>query len=219
MLVKITDDFNKNGFAKLSNAVGLTLIDDINLELSKIPVSAGSRKDIWGNKSIMESGSVIAEFVSRSMGKEYRVGWINYFDKRAERNWLVPPHRDEFLPVRDESWCVKKGFYDFTIKEGLKYAKAPRWIYDQIVAARLAIDKNDASNGPIQFFPGSHAVGAVMDDKLIQVLADPGDVVLMHPLIIHSSKKIANDQRRRVVHYNLIESILLDKIGFGLTSL
>lgn len=213
------DGLIKNGFVKIPNAIRLTQIGAIDLELSKIPVSAGSRKDVWGNNSIMESGSIIAEMISKLARIDYGIGWINYFDKRAERNWLVPPHRDEFVPIRDENWCVSTGFFDFTIKKGIKYAKAPRWIYDKIIAARLAIDKNDKGNGPIQFISGSHSIDAIMDDKFIEILADPGDVILMHPLILHSSKKIVNDKRRRVVHFNLIESVLIDKIGFSLTSL
>jgi hypothetical protein len=121
----------------------------------------------------------------------------HFFSKHEDRNWIVPPHRDEYFlfkrQMSDEiatDWCSKEGAW---------FAKPNRPSLRSIVAARLALDRNHEGNGPLRLVPRSHVSESASDE--IQILLDPGDVLLMSPLCLHASGKSSSADQRRVLHY------------------
>jgi len=207
--------FRADGILRLGQVIPEADLAQVRAHLDAVTVSAGSRRDVWGMPVVMEAAQAVARQVTAALALHLEVAWITYFDKREDRNWLVPRHRDEFLPIRDRDWAEQIGCREFQEKEGVLYGIAPPWVYDRIVAARLAVDRNHGDNGPLEAVSGSHRTDS-LDGELVAWEAEPGDVVLMHPRCVHASRKIRTPDRRRVLHINLIHGDLVGRVGIGL---
>jgi hypothetical protein len=135
------------------------------------------------------------------------------FDKVADANWTLPWHQDLTVALRpvaeapgSSSW---PGFTRWSVKSGITHAEAPRDLLDRMVALRLHLDDCDARNGPLLVVPGSHRRGkldaAARRDLPAEVgvrlrEAKAGDVLAMHPLLLHRSGPAENPSHRRVIH-------------------
>lgn len=109
-----------------------------------------------------------------------------WFEKSKEANWLVPPHQDRNVPVRERVEHPALGAW--SIKEGQPFVVAPAPLLEQMLAVRIHLDPCGPEDGPLR-------IGERM------CLAEPGDALLMRPLTVHSSSKATGDGRRRVLHY------------------
>lgn len=74
---------------------------------------------------------------------------------------------------------------------------------------RIHLDKCDRNNGALKIIPGSHRHGKIASadiegwKKSSQVHIcemQAGDILLMRPLILHSSSPSTNPSHRRVLH-------------------
>ena len=129
-----------------------------------------------------------------------------WFDKRPEANWRVPWHQDVHLPVTP---CIADGWGPWSQKDGMPYVVAPEPWSSRRVALRLHLDACDENNGPLQIIPGSHRHGrlsaaqidaVVANGAVITVIAQPGEVLILHPLLLHRSAPSRQPSHRRVVH-------------------
>ncbi len=77
-----------------------------------------------------------------------------------------------------------------------------------MLAVRVHLDASGEDSGGLRVCPGSHKQGILMageiqdianQDNSICPPAESGDVLLMRPLLVHSSKRCVSAQRR-VVH-------------------
>lgn len=130
-----------------------------------------------------------------------------FFEKSAERNWLVPIHQDLSIPVaRRVSHPALSGWSE---KEGAVFVQPPDTVLRQLLAVRVHIDRCSEEDGPLRLVPGSHQLGRVDPDRAailgrtqgIVVPAERGDALLMRPLVLHASSKSSGTSRRRVLHF------------------
>ena len=86
------------------------------------------------------------------------------FDKSPTSNWLVVWHQDTALPMKnhvdDPAWV------SWSMKAGVRYAHAPAWALETIVALRLIVDDSTATNGPLRVLPDTHRKGVLTDEEL-----------------------------------------------------
>jgi ectoine hydroxylase-related dioxygenase (phytanoyl-CoA dioxygenase family) len=139
------------------------------------------------------------------------------FDKSDAANWHVLWHQDRALPLLNEIPGSEWG--PWSTKSGVLYALAPRWVLERVVALRVHVDAATEENGPLRVIPGSHKSG-VMDASAIfntvnaaspvPCLVGRGGVLAMRPLLLHSSSKVTDKQRRRVLHLEYA-----DRLDFG----
>ena len=116
------------------------------------------------------------------------------FVKTHERNWLVPPHRDEVLPIAGEGPWPDAG-----VKEGLPSVRADRELLDRCVAVRVSLD--DVPEGDIAVIPGSHRHDRPgRREEAVPVVVPRGGAALLRPSTVHSSSKLTHSLRRRVLH-------------------
>lgn len=141
------------------------------------------------------------------------------FDKSPDSNWLVVWHQDTALPLRQRK--DMSGWGPWSVKQGIDYAHAPAHALNQVVALRLHFDDSTEQNGPLRVLPGTHQLGVLTDDEVVQLssersavdcLATMGSVLVMRPLLIHSSSKSQNEAPRRVLHIEYAASM---SIGDG----
>ena len=138
------------------------------------------------------------------------------FEKSGKANWLVVWHQDTALPIRRP--FEQAGWGPWSEKAGLPYAHAPAWALSRIVALRLHLDASTRENGPLRVVPGSQTLGVLTDVEIKSVVTGrgwlecpvpKGGILIMRPLLIHSSSKALTDAPRRVLHFEYSDSLLL----------
>src|SRR5262249_2437249 len=129
------------------------------------------------------------------------------FDKSPDSNWLITWHQDTALPLREKR--ESPGWGPWSVKEGVLYAHAPAAALSQVLALRLHPDDCTIDNGPLRILPGTHSMGVLNDDQVldaaathspVECLVPQGGVLAMRPLIVHASSKSRSQKSRRVLH-------------------
>ncbi len=120
-----------------------------------------------------------------------------YFLKTADKNWLVPLHRDRSIPVLEK--IAAPDWTGWSRKEGTWFAVPPDDVLRQLVAVRLHLEDNDADNGTLEVVPGSHR-NSVISGSRIACAVPAGGALVMKPSILHASSRLSAG-RRRVLHF------------------
>jgi ectoine hydroxylase-related dioxygenase (phytanoyl-CoA dioxygenase family) len=136
------------------------------------------------------------------------------FDKSRLSNWLVVWHQDTALPLRARHDAPSWG--SWSVKSGILYAHAPASALSRVVAIRVHLDDSTQDNGPLRVLPGTHSRGILTDVEIHQLaegmapmdcLAERGGILVMSPLIVHSSSKSRSGRSRRVLHIEYAASL------------
>ncbi len=118
------------------------------------------------------------------------------FEKTSEANWLIFWHQDTTLPLAEQ--FDAPGWGPWSIKAGVHYAHAPGWALGRVIALRVHLDESSSENGPLRVLPGSHRLGVLTDETVqrlshessnVECVVPKGGVLVMYPLIVHSSPK------------------------------
>lgn len=101
------------------------------------------------------------------------------------------------------------GYGPWSSKAGALHVEPPAEVLSQMLAIRIHIDECGEHNGPLRVIAGSHLAGKLDDEQLeslsanstaVSVTAAQGSIILMRPLLVHSSSVCVADARRRVLH-------------------
>ena len=164
--------------------------------------------------------SVLARTETARIGESPVPFRATLFDKSTATNWLVAWHQDTALPLRERRDVA--GWGPWSVKAGITYARAPVSALCRVVALRLHIDDSTADNGPLRVLPGTHTRGVLSDAELARVahhvhavdcVTPAGGLVAMRPLLVHASSKAETDLRRRVLHIEYADALV---VGDGL---
>ena len=201
-------DSKVKGFAIFENVLRENECDTLRMHLDSRPKRAGVRH-LFGDRLVQKiaADERLLSIARHFLGAEPVPFKAILFDKSESSNWLVAWHQDRVLPVvsrtDDPDWgpC--------TVKDGIQFAQAPSWAMDEIVALRLHLDDSTTTNGPLRVIPGSHALGLLDQNDVVQYAnhshsvtctVRKGGVIAMRPLLIHSSSKSTSTEPRRVLH-------------------
>jgi ectoine hydroxylase-related dioxygenase (phytanoyl-CoA dioxygenase family) len=130
-----------------------------------------------------------------------------YFDKNPEANWNVAWHQDTMIAVTEK--FDLPGFGPWSEKAGIMHVEPPGSLLENILTMRIHLDQTDQQNGALRIIPGSHKYGRltsaeilnhVENTSVVTCAAEAGDVLLMRPLLLHSSRKSTNPLHRRIIH-------------------
>lgn len=88
-----------------------------------------------------------------------------------------------------------------------------------MVTIRIHLDDTPETNGALRVIPQSHRKGKIESELVLSYAdtteeicaCDAGDVLLMHPLILHSSKRSELPNKRRILHFEYAQNDSLDK--------
>lgn len=145
---------------------------------------------------------------------------VTLFEKSGKANWLVVPHQDTALPL--SARFDANGWGPWSEKSGVAYAHAPTWALSRVCALRVHLDASTIDNGPLRVVPHSHRLGVLTDEEVARVVRErgfiecavpKGGILMMSPLIIHSSSKARIDALRRVLHIEYADS---ESLGPGI---
>lgn len=139
-----------------------------------------------------------------------------YFDKLrlrsaeepASSNWRVNWHQDLSIFVKEKTETY--GFRNWTKKEEEYGVQPPAEMLGNIITIRIHLDDADETNGALKVIPHSHSIGVMRaqtvsfsDSDAVVCEVKAGDVMLMKPLLFHSSARSESERRRRVLHLEL----------------
>ncbi len=169
-------------------------------------------------KEIPELHSIIfndklKKTIKNLIGDNYFVVKSIYFDKPEESNWFVSYHQDLTISVDKKADIPNYG--PWTTKQDQFAVQPPLDILENIYTIRIHLDDTNEQNGALKVVSKSHLKGiyrpGTIDwSKESETICpvQKGGVMLMRPLLLHSSSRSTNNKRRRVIHiefsnYNL----------------
>lgn len=138
------------------------------------------------------------------------------FDKTPGENWPVAWHQD--LTIAVDVRQDLPGYGPWSCKEGVPHVQPPIPLLQRMVTLRVHLDPTPESNGALRVVPGSHRHGRLSSEEVAAYHKEnvlvcecaPGDVLLMSPLLLHSSQRSAEPVRRRVIHIEYAREADLD---------
>lgn len=139
------------------------------------------------------------------LGDNYFVVKSIYFDKPQTSNWFVSWHQD--LTISVDKKIELPGFEFWTTKQNQFAVQPPLDILQNVVTVRIHLDETDENNGALKVIPRSHLKGIYRPEKIdwsiekeINCNVKKSGIMLMKPLLLHSSGRTTNNKQRRVIH-------------------
>ena len=93
-------------------------------------------------------------------------------------------------------------------KAGVQHVQPPTEVLERMLTIRLHLDPCPSTKGALRVVPGSHRLGRINQNeasryadeaRAVSCPAEPGDVLLMHPLLFHASSASRGAGHRRVL--------------------
>lgn len=128
-----------------------------------------------------------------------------WFDKPPDQTWSLAWHKDLTIAV-ERNDLPSTHFAHPTIKAGVSHVEAPVELLQRMLTLRVHLDPMTDDNGPLQVVPGSHHSGKQLAAEThsagVTILGEPGDVLVMRPLLTHASgnSREGTSQHRRILH-------------------
>jgi ectoine hydroxylase-related dioxygenase (phytanoyl-CoA dioxygenase family) len=141
--------------------------------------------------------------LDRVLGQEAGLVRGLYFDKPPAQTWALPWHKDLTIAVRDDREVP--GYSKPRLKAGVWHCEPPLSVLEGMLTLRIHLDEVTEENGPLEVLPGSHRTGKELRMSRFEprrILAGAGDVLVMRPLLAHSSGRshAGTRRHRRVLH-------------------
>lgn len=222
----LVPDSIANGFAIVAAVLDRSDVTNLAaaLETDDVDRSRAGARHLMRHPAVarVAHGPRMLALASRFLGPSAIPFRATLFDKSPDNNWLVVWHQDTALPLKERRDV--RGWGPWSIKAGISYAHAPAAALSRVVALRLHLDDSTTDNGPLRVLPGTHTRGVMSDDEVARLARDvqpvecvcpAGGVVAMRPLLVHASSKAETDRRRRVLHIEYADALLLND-GFEL---
>lgn len=146
----------------------------------------------------------IVSFLRITMGEQFGLVRALFFDKPPDRTWALAWHKDTSIAVKDNT-IESPSFSRPTTKAGVPHLIACDEVLASMLTLRVHLDEVTEENGPLRVIPQSHlsstCEGAGID-AAVDILAMPGDVLAMRPMISHcsGSSHPATRRHRRILH-------------------
>ncbi|QEG23052.1 Phytanoyl-CoA dioxygenase (PhyH) [Mariniblastus fucicola] len=206
------------GFCIVQNVFGQAAVEQLlhRIEMATrtdAESALSSRGTIFAARNLIDSipdllelikRPALATLLSETIGENYGLVRVLYFDKPSDRSWNLPFHKDLTIAVQDNSLPTNH-FSKPTHKAGVDHVEASEAILQNMLTLRIHLDEVTESNGPLEVIPGSHLSGKQYDpspNESVKILVQAGDVLAMRPMISHASGHTDPDGkwRRRILH-------------------
>ena len=210
-------DLTENGFTTVDNIYSDKEIEEILLTIDRADKDKETfRKsaDLFAIrqflKEIPEAKDLVFNdkfktAVRQLFGDNYFVVKSIYFDKPETSNWYVSYHQD--LTISVDKKVELENFGPWTTKQNQFAVQPPIDILENIYTIRIHLDDTDENNGALRVIPKSHSKKIYRPETIdwsreteTNCNVSKGGIMIMKPLILHSSSRTTNNKRRRVIH-------------------
>ncbi|WP_086934750.1 phytanoyl-CoA dioxygenase family protein [Agarilytica rhodophyticola] len=202
----------ENGFELIENFISSMEIEELLEEITPLVsmgVSGSIRNIEKKSKKIYEysRSNKVIDSISQYLPGHPRLTRAIFFNKTADKNWLVTWHQDKTVAV-SEKFNVP-GWGPWSTKDGVLHVQPPVDVLNQMVTLRLHLDDTNLENGCLKVLPNSHQQGIlsqsalseyVSKNKTFSCIANKGAALIMRPHLIHSSAKGSRPSQRRILH-------------------
>jgi len=205
-------EYKKDGYFMVNNVINANEVKSLIDTLSQF------EKEInhYGIRDLMNKVSSIGELAmsdsllsiaKKILGEEAKPVRAVFFDKLPEANWNVAWHQDTSIVVKEK--VETAGFNFWREKHGVMHVEPTEQYLSNILTLRVHLDPANTETGVLRVIPGTHKNGrvgtksildTVENSEVIECTANSGDVLLMNPLLFHSSRKATKPKHRRVIH-------------------
>ncbi|QDS99418.1 phytanoyl-CoA dioxygenase family protein [Adhaeretor mobilis] len=207
----MTGRFDEDGFCLARAAISpcqLAELIDV-LQDDRFEKSPG-RRDLFQLREVIcnfACSQVVSDLVGPVLGSQARCVRGLVFQKNANLNWQVAWHQDRTIAVKKKSEVG--GYQAWSVKQGIPHVNPPSELLERMLTLRIHLDSANQENGVLEVLPGSHMGGILTEieiaelaqnTKSVPCIAQPGDVLLMRPLLLHASRKVNSTNPRRVLH-------------------
>lgn len=163
-----------------------------------------------GLKNIIRSISPICKLSIKSI----------YFDKPPNANWNVNWHQD--LTINLKSKNKIEGFKNWRKKDSRVVVQPPIDILENIFTIRIHLDDCSIRNGALRVIKNSHNIGVInmkewsqgQEENEVICEINKGGILVMKPLILHSSRRVENCKNRRVIHLEFCDHEMSNKLDW-----
>lgn len=146
--------------------------------------------------------------IKNLLGDNFFIVKSIYFDKPEKSNWFVSYHQDLTISVDKKVNIPNYG--PWTVKQNQFAVQPPLDILKSIYTIRIHLDNTDENNGALKVVPKSHLKGIYRPETIdwakeneVICPVPKGGIMLMRPLLLHSSSRTTNNNQRRVIHIEL----------------
>lgn len=150
----------------------------------------------------------LKNLISNILGNDYFIVKSIYFDKPEKSNWYVAYHQD--LTISVDKKIEIENFVNWTKKHNQFAVQPPISVLENITTLRIHLDETNSENGALKVIENSHSKGIYRSENIDwknekEATCDvlKGGVMLMKPLLLHSSGRTTNNEKRRVIHIEL----------------
>ena len=210
--------FVKEGFEIIPDFFPLEKCSALAIELSLLhnrqKETAGNR--LGGLRNLLKmlphvnalaNSSEFKAILEKPLNKTFFPVRAIFFDKTPDANWRVAWHQDLTIAVAEK--IETEGFEAWSVKEEINHVQPPCEILEGMATIRLHLDDCNTDNGALKVIPRSHVLGKFNSSQIQDLTSreatavcevPKGGVLLMRPLILHSSSPSKNPSHRRVLH-------------------
>jgi ectoine hydroxylase-related dioxygenase (phytanoyl-CoA dioxygenase family) len=166
-------------------------------------------RDLLGHPTVVTflHHQLLGDYLWSLVGRDLVAVKATLFDKTHETNWRVQWHQDRSIAVRERR--DMPGYGGWGTKGGALHADAPSHVLSQMLAVRIHLDECGPENGPLRVVPGTHTLGKLSSEQVASLVAgnsveelcvSRGAMLLMRPLLVHSSAVASAPVHRRILH-------------------
>ena len=215
--MKQIDEFLIDGFATIKHIYTTDEVDTILQQINQANTDKETfRKsaDLFAVRQFLKEipetidtifNDNLKGILQQVLGNKYFVVKSIYFDKPQTSNWYVSYHQD--LTISVDKKININGFGSWTTKQNQFAVQPPLDILQNIVTVRIHLDEADNHNGALKVIPKSHLKGIYRPGTIDWTIESEvtcnvprGGIMLMKPLLLHSSGRTTNNRQRRVIH-------------------
>jgi ectoine hydroxylase-related dioxygenase (phytanoyl-CoA dioxygenase family) len=228
----LIDDFNSKGYIIINDVYNDHEVESIIDMIAGAPTNNETfrkTKDLFAIRQFIKEVPEVSEWIFNRkikdlivdlFGEDFFVTKSIYFDKPAQSNWFVAYHQD--LTISVDKKVEIPGYGPWTVKQDQFAVQPPLDILQNNFTIRIHLDDTDEFNGALNVITGSNNKGIYRAETIDfeneteeTCCVQKGGVMIMRPLLLHSSARSINNEPRRVIHMEFSNAELSDQINWS----
>jgi ectoine hydroxylase-related dioxygenase (phytanoyl-CoA dioxygenase family) len=214
--MSIVNEVQEKGFAIVENIFSEAETDQIIHKTEALKSEKWNfrkKEDLFAIRHFLKESEEIRKLVLtekvqailQQFASNYQLVKSIYFDKPPKANWTVNWHQDLTISVTEKkemtdfkNWLPKDDY--FSVQPSDEFLK-------NMLTFRIHLDNCTKENGALRVIEGSHSqvlnikeVSQNFFEKETVCEVKKGGILIIKPLLWHSSRRAENNASRRVVH-------------------